>query len=230
MSTLRSYFVARIGRTLTWGFEAGAARFGDAHRRDYAITVRGIDGDALVATVESHDFDRDGRRLTRVAREHGPVRVPMGGLSAPIEALEDAARAADPDHFSRSPRAPRGESASAAAGIEERLAALDTAEGRAAGEPPPNPGSVARFRRFWSESAGLALPDLFSSRDGTLRARWQDGHERTLWISFPEKGALGWTAQVPRQGGYGLRKMNARCADDRDIVPFAELIGIRCTR
>lgn len=223
MSTLKSFFSARIGKSLSWAFQPpGGQRFGVPSRRDYSAKVVGLDGDTLVCAVTSVDFDAQGRKTSRVPGDHGVVRVPLKELSQPVEALEEAARLSDPQIFVNSPRAQKAEAA--AEDIEARVRAVSVGQG----ESPPRPESVARFRKFWAENPGLALPELFSSKDGTLRARWQDGHDRTLWINFPPDGPLGWSAGVPRQGGYGLRRINARCNDDQDVVWFAEAAGVRC--
>lgn len=230
MSETKDYFLRRVGKSLSWSFAGGNGRYGMPHRRDYSITPRGIDGAALIAHVSSHDYDASGVRLTRLPNEHGVAKVLLRGLASASEALEDAARGADAKYFQGQAAPKRGGAAADAELVEERIRAIHTEEGREAGTPPPAPASVARFRRFWAETQGLLPPELFSSKDGVIRARWMDGHERTLWINFPEKGPLGFSTSVPRAGGYGLRKMNARCIDDQDIVPTVLAIGVRCTR
>lgn len=230
MSALKTYFAARVGRSMVWSFEGGSGRFDVAHRREYTIRIMAVGRGTLSAEVSAHDFDRSGGRLTRVPTGLGTVKVPLEGLSTtPIEALEDAARAADPPYFEHHPRAHRaGAAGDAADSIDGRLRALDAPESRGKGEAQPNPASVERFRRFWAATPGLFMPEVFSSKDGTVRARWQDGHDRTLWINYPAAGPLGWSAAVPRVGSSGLRRMNARCPDDQDIIPMAGLLGIRC--
>ena len=228
MAALKSYFHARIGRTLTWSFEGGSGRFGEPFRREYSYVIIVSEHDSLSAKVCSNDFDKAGRKLTRVDHEYGAVSVSTSGVLTPVQALEDLARAADPAYFERHPRVERSQQADSADGIEAKLKALEQPESRGKGEAPPLPASVERFRKFWAENAGLFMPEVFSSKDGSLRARWQDGHDRTLWINFPDKGPLGWSVSVPRQGASGLRRMNARCPDDQDIVPFAAALGVRC--
>lgn len=230
MSEIRDYFLRRVGKALVWSFEGGGGRYGVPVRRDYSVTPRGVDGGALIAHVSSHDYDASGVRQTRLPNDHGVAKLTLRGLGSASEALEDAARAADPKYFQGHAAAKRGGAAADAELLEERLRAIHTEAGREAGMPPPTAVSVARLRKFFSDTPGLLPPDIFSSKDGTIRARWMDGHDRTLWINFPEKGPLGWSAKVPRSGGYGLRQVNARCIDDQDIVPLAHAIGVRCTR
>lgn len=230
MSSLKEYFLRRVGKAQLFTFNGGGGQWGMPPRRDYSVTPRGVDGSLVLASVSSHDYDDQGVRLTRVQNEHGSHKVSMSGLGSASEVLEDVARAADPKYFAGQPAPKRGGGVADGDVVEERLRALATEEGRGQGEPPPAPASAARFRKWWVETPGLLPPELFSSKDGTIRARWMDGHDRTLWINFPDKGPLGWTCSVPRSGGYGLRRLNARCIDDQDIVPLAASIGVRCSR
>ena len=228
MSGVKAYFQSRVGRKMSWS--ADAVRAGFAARRDYEIVPRGIDGDSLLATVGWTDVDRDGRRIQGSKVEPVVVKVRLRGLDGAAEALEDAAREADPAFFAGRPAPQRGTGAADLQAVEARLAELATPEGRADGEAAPLAASVARFRAFWTLVPNLVAPTLFSSKDGTLRGRWNHGHDRMLWVNFPAQGPLGWSLSIPRQGGYGLRKLSARCIDDQDVVPFAEALGVRCTK
>ena len=228
MSELKPYFISRVGKRLV--HTADGFRPGAPPRREYGVTVRGVDGAELLASVVWVDLDREGRKLTPTRSDEKVVRVALRGLDGAAEALEDAARAADPDFFRGRPAPERGTGAADGQLLDRRIADLAAPEGRGKGEAPPTPASVARLRAFWAASPGLTVPDLFSSEDGTLRARWMNGADRTLWIKFPARDPLAWTASVPRDGAYGLRKINARCMDDQDVIPVAQLLGIRCTR
>jgi hypothetical protein len=229
MSELKPYFLSRNGRKLTYGVDAG--RPGHAARRDYEIVPRGVDGDVLLATVAWLDSDRDGRKMPSSRREAAkPVRVPLRGLDGANEALEDAARLADPEWFAGRPTPRRGGGAAEAEALERRVATLADPEARGKDEAAPTPGSVARLRAFWTSVPNLAVPDVFSSATGDLRARWNHGHDRTLWVNFPEKGPLGWSVRLPRDGAPGFVTVNARCIDDQDIVQVAALLGVRCTK
>ena len=197
-------------------------------RRDYTITVKVVDRDTMSAEVTAHDFDRKGVRETRVPSDYGVAKIPLKDLPTPIAALEEFARAANPDYFVTHPRAQYSAAADAGDTLDGRLRAIEAVENRGKGETEPNPASVERFRKFWASNSNLFLPELFSSKDGTIRARWMDGHDKTLWINFPITGPLGWSASLPRGNASGLRRLNARSPDDQDIIPLATLLGIRC--
>jgi len=228
MSELKPYFLSRVGRRLSW--PADGAGDGAAWRR-YDIGVRGVDRDTLLATVGWQDFGRGGHKTSSSPiAESKVVRVTLRGLDSASEALEDAARAADPKAFLGKPPPRRGTGAADSEAIEQRLTALMAPEARSEGEAAPAGGSVARFRAFWTATPGLVAPDIFSSKDGTLRARWNHGAAHTLWVNFPAKGPLGWSVSFPREGASGLRKINARCIDEQDIIPCAAMLGVRCSR
>ena len=228
MTSLPSYFRTRVGKPVTWSFQTGSRRHGEAFRRDYLIVPRGVDRDVLVASVTSHDFDSTGNRTTRTPVDRSPARVSLAGLTDPAAALEELCRAVDPGHFANHPRAKPADAP--VEGLEQRLADLDSSGNRGKDEVAPLPASVARIKRFWTENPGLLLPDVFSSKDGILRARWMEGKDRTAWVNFPATGPLGFSASAPRDGGYGLMKINARCIDDQDVVPTVERLGVRCMR
>lgn len=234
-AALRAYFQARAGRALSWSFEGERPR---SHRREYSLLVQGVEGNLLLAEASSHDFDRGGARLSRVPNRHGPCRIALEGPGNPLEAIEAAARAADPAYFEglpprRAKAEAEGEAARGAgalgAEIERRL--RDLAAGTRAGEQPPLPASADRLRAFCAANPGLVPPDLFTAADGTIRARWQDGPQKLLWVGFPPGGPAVMSVHVPREGDYGLRKLlNARCPHDADVPGWAALLGVRCTR
>lgn len=228
MANLKQYFLSRVGASLKLSVDA--ARPGGAARRDYELVVRGIERDILLGTVSWTDFDRDGRRF---GTRSDPLvaRTSLRGIENASQALEDIVRVADPTYFVNRPVASRDTASAEADALERQIAALSTPEGRtSADEIAPTPGSAARLRAFWAATPNLVSPDIFSSKDGTIRARWNHGHDRTLWVNFPDKGPLGWSAAIPREGRTGLCKMNARCFDDEDILQCALLLGIRCVR
>lgn len=226
MAGLKQYFLSRIGGKLQ--HSADGPRVG--MRRDYEATVRGVDRDTLLASVIWTDIDREGRKVPGSRVEPRSARTLLRGLENPSQVIEDLVRNADPDFYVGKPVVVRDTGAAEADAIEHRLAQLSTPEGRGQGEATPLTGSVHRLRAFWNATPNLIAPDIFSSADGTLRARWNHGHNRTLWINFSPKGPLGWTASVPRDGNSGLCKVNARCVDEQDILQCAALMGIRCTR
>ena len=229
MVALKPYFLERIGRKLL--HVAAGARAGGPARREYEITVRGVEPNGvLLASVLWVDSDRDGRKIPSSRTDPKVARLPLRGLGGPAEALEDIARQADPAFFTGQP-APKRNSASADVdALDVRLAELADPDSRPKGEAAPTIGSIQRLRAFWAATPNMALPDVFSSELGILRARWNHGHDRTLWVNFPDKGPLGWSASIPREGSSGMCKMNARCLDDQDVLQCAALLGIRCTR
>lgn len=229
MAGLKAYFLSRVGGKLQLSVDA--PRPGGAMRRDYELVVRGIDRDSLLGSVTWTDIDRDGRKIAGTRSDPVAARASLRGIEDAAAALDDIVRAADPAFFANRPTAKRNTAAAESDAMERQIAFLSTPEGRTSpDEVAPTPGSAARLRAFWSSTPNLVAPDIFSSKDGTIRARWNHGHDRTLWINFPEKGPLGWSASVPREGRTGLCKMNARCIDDEDILQCALLLGIRCTR
>lgn len=232
VSNLKQYFLSRSGGKLTWS--ASPVRPGGIARREYEIAIHGVGGATnalvLLCSVSWVDLDRNGRRLPGNRAEPKVAKIPLNGLSASVEALEDAARAVDPRFFLGQPTPRRGADNSDLDAIQSRLQVLSTPEGRPQGEAAPTPASIARFREFWSAVPGLMVPDLFSSDKGLLRGRWNHGHDRTLWVNFPEKGPVGWSVSVPRDGNYGLRKVNAVCPEDQDVMPLVAMLGVSCYR
>ncbi|SOC21682.1 hypothetical protein [Thalassospira xiamenensis] len=223
MASIRQYFMSRIGRNLSWKLTTGSNRFGDPSYRQYTIVVRGLHGLELLATVESSDYDANGNPISRSPQDHGVSKVNLELVYDAMDALEWLCRAADPKFFAKYNRDKVPDrTRKASEGIENRIAALHSNKD----VPPPKPESLERFLAFWKEQKGVVLPALFTAEDGTVRARWQDGANKTLWISFPAKGQLSWSASVPRIGNHGLRKLSARCPDAQDILPLAELLGI----
>jgi hypothetical protein len=226
MSNLKSYFIQREGKTLAFSFEGGGGRSNLPHRRDYEITPKGISGELLVANVMAHDFDQSGRRISKMKKNYGIVSLPLKGLDNPTSVLDEVVRLADPGYFSNRPRVERRLNPTDV--VEAAMASLFLEENREKGEISPRTASVDRFRRFWSKQVNVVPPTLFSSSDGTLRARWVDGASRTLWVNFPDKGPLGWSIAVPRDGDTGMMKVSARCLDDQDILSAARLLGVNC--
>ncbi len=225
---LKSYFQTRVGRKMSFDVEAGNA--GPIAKRGYEITVRGLKADVVMFTVEWADYDREGRKSFGGSSEQKVAHVSMKGKSDPTAMLETAAREADPSFFLTRPPMRSSDPGADSGELEKGIMDLMVPENRGKGEIAPLPGSVARLRAFHGSVPNLVAPQIFSSTDGTIRARWNHGPDKTLWINFPEKGALGWSVSIPRVGGYGMRKMNARCADEQDILAFASMMGISCVR
>jgi hypothetical protein len=221
---MKDYFQGRVGRKLPYPVEAIMP--GQVARRDYEITISGISGDTLLINIAWSDLGRDGKKAFGGTTAPKVVKVKMRGLGKPADALEMAARTADPQFFVGHPPMKIADPNSEMNALDVNIAALLTPEGRGADEQEPLTGSIARLRAFMQSTPNILLPQIFSSKDGTIRARWNHGTEKTLWINFPVKGPLGWSVSLPRTGGYGMRKMNARCIEDIDILPMAELLGI----
>ena len=217
MSSVKTYFSDRMGRRLAWQPSKTLPV------REYGIIPKSFDGSLLLVSVGYVDIRRDGSRQTMVDQVLGEVKVPL--LSSPAAVLEKAARLIDADRMGIYPEAE--DPGSPEAYVKERMTSLLDGKDLSDDEVAATPDSVARFRSFWATEQRLAQPALFSSKDGTIRARWNDGANKTLWISFPAKGPLGWSISIPREGNYGPRRMHAKCSDDRDIIPLAALVGIR---
>lgn len=226
MASLKRYFRQRIGKSLNWSFEGKTSRGGLPWRREYSITVRQVTNSGVIALVEAVDFDRRGSRRQGV-REFGSVDASLASAENPLQALELIARFADPEYFQGREVSFKSRSDVAQDNLETRIDALKKGDGLGEGDAVPAADSIARLQKFWRENPRLSLPDVFSSKDGTLRARWMSGSGRTLWINFPGKGLLGWSASIPRNGRQGLCKVNARCIDESDIPDVAEMLGIR---
>ncbi|RCK07525.1 hypothetical protein TH5_00095 [Thalassospira xianhensis MCCC 1A02616] len=213
--------MSRVGRNLTWKLTTGSTRFGDPAYRQYTIVIRGLHGLELFATVESSDYDAGDNPISRIPQDHGVARTSLELAFDSMDALESLCRAADTKFFAKHGRDKVPDrSQKVSQGIEQRIAALRKEA------TPPTPQSLDRFLAFWKDQKGTVLPALFTADDGTIRARWQDGANKTLWVSFPAKGQLSWSASIPRVGGHGLCKLSARCPESQDILVFAKLIGI----
>lgn len=227
MASLKGYFSDRVSRSVKWPFDGGGP--GQAPRRRYDVHVLSTSGDVLSCTVRSEDMDRQGQIVSRPT-DRGSAKIPLKGLADPAEALELVARAVDPGYFANYPKQVRVQTGKIAGdGIERRLALLETEEGRATGEPAPLPASCDKFRAYWILCKDIALPELFSSKDGTVRARWTDNHKHTLTINYPLAGPLKWSYMMPRAGGYGMRTLRGVCPEEQDIIPFAQMMGLNCT-
>ncbi len=228
--TPKDYLLRRIGRPQAFPFRGVPGRWSMPDRRDYSVTVRGMNGLVAIAEVTAMDVGADGKPLLPSPRALPSVHAGIADCTTPAEALEEICRTADPEYFAQSPRAERSSRGKPWEELEVRIASLSEAANRADGEAAPAAESVERFRAFRDSQPLLILPDVFSSREGALRARWQDGHDRSFWLSFAPKGPLGWTCSVPRKGDSGFCRINGRCIDDRDIPQAASSLGVRITR
>ena len=75
----------------------------------------------------------------------------------------------------------------------------------------------------------LIIPEFFCDKEGIIRARWNHGANKTLWLNFPNKVPLGISLHIPKEKNDGLIKMNAKCIDDNDVVYIVENLGIKIT-
>jgi len=225
--TPKDYLLRRIGRPQAFSFRGAPGRWGMPDRRDYSVIVRGMNGMVAIAEVTAMDFGADNKPAMPAPRSLPSVHAAIADCPTPAEALEEICRVADPEYFAGSPRAERNARGKPWAELDSRIAGLSEAANRAEGEAAPLPESIERFQAFRDSQPRLILPDVFSSRDGSLRVRWQDGHDRSFWLSMTGKGPLGWTCSVPRQGDTGFCRVNGRCIDDRDIPQTAKSLGVR---
>ena len=53
MASPKSYFSSRVDRTVNWSFEGGSGRYGEPHRREYAVTARAVDQELIAAHIYS---------------------------------------------------------------------------------------------------------------------------------------------------------------------------------
>lgn len=226
----RRYFLRQIGKTIPFSVTLSSPQRG-ASRRDYEVTPRGIDGTYLLASIQSRDYAPSGNQVGLSSKQLGQHRIQLSGLPTPGDAVEALCRQVDPDGFKGKPAQSVALSPeSLAADIERLVENLAQPGGRPDDEAPPNMESVARLRAFIDSQPGLVPPAVFSSKDGTVRARWQHGSDRTVHVGFPAIGPLPMTVSFPRTSDYGLVKVNARCIEDSDIPAFCAAIGIRITR
>jgi hypothetical protein len=226
--TPKAYILKRIGKSIKWSVESNGS-YGQPYRREYDLMPRGLDGMTLVCTIKAEDFDKLGNRVTHTPMDFGSVSIGIAGLLTPGDLLEEVARHVDPNFFVGKIRQITKASGGLAE-MDKRIAELDDIKNRPNGELIPTHESVERLRKFWTENPNLVPPDIFSSKDGVIRGRWQDGANKTIWLSFQATGPMGITISIPRNGNYGLMRVNLRCIDDQDIIPIAQQLGIRCTR
>lgn len=101
---------------------------------------------------------------------------------------------------------------------------LMAGDGLSAGEVPPTEGACLRFLEILREEPRLILPDIFGSKDGTMRTRWRHG-KTTIWAKISEKPEISWVAWISRDGGKA-RSLNAHTQSFDDFVFFASALGV----
>lgn len=226
----RRYFLRQIGKSIPFTVKLSSPSRGVVHK-EYEVIPRGVDGTYLLASVQSRDYGSTGNQIGLSSKGHGEQRLQMAGIPTPGDIVEAVCRMADPDAFKgKAAQAMAASSEGTSSAITKLIEALAQQGGRADDEAPPNQQSVARLRAFVDAHTDLVVPAVFSSKDGTVRARWQHGADRTVFIGFPAQGALPMTVSFPRTSDYGLVRVNARCIEDADIPSFCAAVGIRITR
>lgn len=226
--TPKAYILKRIGKSIKWSVN-GNGSYGQPYRREYDIMPRGLDGMTFICTIQAEDLDKLGNRVTHTPKDFGSISIGIAGLLTPGDVLEEVARHVDPEFFRGTTRKVTKISGGFAE-MDKRISELDDIKNRPNGELIPTKESVERLKKFWNENPNLVPPDIFSSKDGVIRGRWQDGANKTFWLSFQDKGPMGITVSIPREGDYGLMRVNLRCIDDQDIIPIVQKLGIRCMR
>ena len=226
----RRYFLRQIGKSIPFSVTLSSPVRGVV-RKEYEVIPRGVDGTYLLASVQSRDYGTTGNQIGLSSKAHGQQRMQMAGIPSPGDVVEAMCRMADPEAFKGRPAQAMAASPEGTASEISRLVeALAQPGGRSDDEAPPSQESVARLRAFVDAHNDLVVPAVFSSKDGTVRARWQHGADRTVFVGFPAQGPLPMTVTFPRTGDYGLVKVNARCIEDSDIPSFCATVGIRITR
>ncbi len=202
-----------------------------AARRAYTVSPAAVGGGggALRASVSWTDYDRNDMPLGRGGPVVAEVEPPTG--MQPGEAVEEFCRRADPSAFRGRRRSvvPIAQAGAAAEAVARELERLRSPAEREDGHPAPHPGSAARVMAFARSLADLLPPLLFSSKDGTVRARWNSGAERTAFVAFPPDAPLPITVRFPRVGNYGFVQVQCRVVEDGDIPQFLAALGIRVT-
>jgi hypothetical protein len=200
-----------------------------AHRRTYTVIPMKVSPQKiLTARVTWKDFDRNNVPLTNGG---GATHdLDLTSVKSSGEAIEILCRIADPRGFRTSTSTVQDTSWETLEEVRYALEGLRKPENRNDGEPPPHPDSVSRLLEFMKSRPDIVSPVLFSSKDGTLRARWNHGADRTVFIGFPKDGPLPISVRIPRQGDYGLLNAQARVIEDKDVPQFLALLGVRITK
>ena len=225
----KQYFMRRIGKPVPFIVEFSPPVRG-VMRREFEITPRGMDGTYLLAGVTSRDFSVKNVATALTSTSLGQVRFQTAGIPTPGDIVEAICRSVSPQSFRGKPEQVIAGGDETVALIRQSIEALQKPGGIPEGDAAPAHESILRIMKFAEARPDIVAPAVFSSKDGTLRARWQHGADRTLFVAFPATGPLPLTLSIPRQGNYGMIKVNARCLDDDDIPQFAATVGIRITR
>lgn len=178
------------------------------------------------------DIDSRGMKIAKSTVAPKEVRIPVGAMSSASEVISAAIESLDASYASKTEkkRAGPGEN-EISSEMARRILDLNSQENRGDGESAPRNDSIEQFKGFLKLFPNLTTPDIFSSSDGTLRARWNHGVGNTAWVVFPGKQKLiTWSVATPRESAYGLRRISGRCANDEDIMYFIEKLGVMCTR
>lgn len=230
MRSIREYASRCIGTPQKSSFVGKAGRWGMPERREYRITITRLDGDLAVGNVTMQDQDQERRPASSAPPPSREFRFPLSKAQTPSNLMEEIARAVDPEYFRGSPRQSQVTKSAPWEAIQQRIASLAVTANRNQGEAAPDPKSIERYDAFVRAVPLLFPPDIFSSSDGTLRARWQDGAQRSFWLAFPENGPLPWTCTMPREGANGMLKIYARCIEDLDVLQVARQLGVPISR
>jgi len=108
--------------------------------------------------------------------------------------------------------------------IKAALSRLIRGEGLSKEEIPPTEAACLRLIEMAQEEPRLIVPDIFSSKDGTIRARWRHG-KTTVWAKITGNKKLSWVLWAPKNGG-GTHCLYASTDSLAEFIFFVSALGV----
>ncbi len=231
MSTeISGFFGSRVGKRIKWATTLVLPGKGKTTRQ-YAIFVCGTTTRIVTLEISWHDEDVDGKRIPQSGSGKAvSIELETPKTLSPKMAIEMAIEKVDNQYKCRKTNQNQEGLGHLGDMLNERLAELQNPQKRHQEEIEPRTDSINQFRDFLKTFPNVVFPNLFSSKNGSLRARWKHGAERSVWMTFNGEGKqISWFLSVPREGENLPRKLNGRCPDMNDIIYFVEQLGVICT-
>ena len=226
--SVKKYFIKKINKPVPYTVELKSPIRGVV-KREFEVFPLSIDGTIILVEVKVKDFNIKNMQTTMLPVSLGNIKLDIDSFPTPGDVIESICRVVSPEFFKGKPQQAIIHD-NVLDIVQNTIMDLQKPGGVPNGEKTPNINSIQRLIKFIGSNPNLVPPSVFSSSDGTLRARWTHGSNKSIFVAFPFEGPLPLTISIPRQSDYGMVKVNARCKDDNDIFHFASELGIRMTK